>query len=142
MMNTVMILMAMQYINVPYKWGGSNVLGIDCSGLVLKVLHDSGLTLVDQTADQLYRYCLEIGVESGKRCDSLIFFGSKERITHVGISLGVIDGDWYMINASGAGRNSLTMSKEELAERDARVKIQKVSSRKDVVASILIPYKG
>lgn len=137
-----MALMAMQYLNVPYKWGGQNYLGFDCSGLVLTVLHDVGITLPDMTAHGLYNYCLENGTSSSEGvCDSLIFFGSHTKITHVGISLGIIDGEWIMIEAGGAGSNSLSMKPEELAKRDARVRIKPVSNRSDLVASVYLPYK-
>jgi hypothetical protein len=46
-----------------------------------------------------------------------------------------------MIEAGGAGRNSLTMSREELAKRDARVRIKPVNNRSDLVAEYQLPYK-
>ena len=133
-------MMAMQYLNTPYKWGGNNYNGLDCSGLVLKSLHDVGVTLPDMTANGLYKYCLDKGEGSSEACDSLLFFGDRSKVTHVAISMGKIDGTWFMIEAGGAGSNSLKMSKEELAERDARVRIKKVDTRKDLVASIYLPY--
>lgn len=140
-MKSLMILMAMQYLNVPYRWGGQNYLGLDCSGLVLKVLHDCGLTLPDMTANDLYKYCLKKGTQSSEACDSILFFGSKNKVTHTAISLGVIDGEWLMIEAGGAGRESENMSLKELAKKDARVRIKPVSNRSDLVASIHLPYK-
>lgn len=140
-MKTLMAIMAFQYLSIPYKWGGNNADGLDCSGLVLKVLHDVGITLPDTTAHGIYEYCLDKGIGSSKECDSLIFFGAPEKITHVAISLGEIDGEWIMIEAGGAGSNSLKMTKEELAQKDARVRIKPVSNRSDLVASIYLPYK-
>ena len=134
-------LMAIQYLNVPYKWGANGPFYFDCSGLALKVLHDVGITLPDMTANDLYEYCLENGSESSMACDSLLFFGDNDKITHVGISLGEINGQHYMINAAGAGSDSLNMNLDELAVRDARVRIEKVNRRRDLIASIYLPYK-
>ena len=142
MKSTLLMVMAMQYLNIPYKWGGNNYLGLDCSGLVLKVLHDVGVTLPDMTAHGLYEYCVEKGTGSSQgECDSLLFFGSESRIKHIAISLGEVDGEWLMIEAGGAGRNSLTLSPEELARKDARVRIKPVNNRSDLVASIKLPYR-
>jgi len=144
MMHTLLTLMAFQYLNVPYKWAGNNYDGLDCSGFVLKALHDTGLTLPDMTSNTLKNYCEKRGSDtlSEKLCDSILFFGKDNKATHVAISLGVVDGEWLMIEAGGAGSDSLTMTKEELAERDARVRIKPVSNRKDLIASYLIPYKS
>jgi len=133
---TLMGLMAIQYLNAPYRWGANGPFEFDCSGFVLKVLHDVGVTLPDMTSDDIYRYCLDNGKESSINCDSLLFFGRHEKITHIAISL---DGT-YMINAAGAGRDSLKMSRDELASRDARVRIERIDKRKDLVASIALPY--
>ena len=142
-MKTLMALMAMQYLNVPYKWGGNNTLGFDCSGLVLKVLDDVGITLPDMTSQQIYNWCVHKskGRSSNRECDSLLFFGDNvNAITHVAISLGRINDVFCMIEAGGAGKNSLQMSAEELAQRDARVRLRCQSTRRDLVASIYLPY--
>jgi cell wall-associated NlpC family hydrolase len=141
-MTTLLTLMAMQYLNVPYKWGGQSYDGLDCSGFVLKTLHDVGITLPDMTAHGLFDYCESKGHMSAYQlCDSLLFFGKPNKITHVAISLGKVDGQWLMIEAGGAGRNSLTMSQEELAKKDARVRIKPVNNRSDLVAEYQLPYK-
>jgi len=139
---TLLTLMAMQYLNVPYRWGGNNYDGLDCSGFVLKSLHDVGLTLPDMTANSLMEYCETNGnASSDVMCDSILFFGKNGKATHTAISLGLLEGKHYMIEAGGAGSNSLKMSKEELAKIDARVRIKPVSSRRDLIASIQIPYR-
>ena len=38
MFNTVLAIMAAQFLNTPYKWGGNNYDGMDCSGFILKSL--------------------------------------------------------------------------------------------------------
>lgn len=137
MFPSLMIMMAMQYLNAPYRWGANGPFRFDCSGLVLKVLHDCGLTLPDMTSHDLYKYALRNGKESTElTTDSLLFFGRNGKITHVSISMGEVDGVACMIEAAGAGEDSLEMSERELAERDARVRIKRVDHRSDLVASI------
>lgn len=142
MIKTLMTLMAFQYLNVPYKWAGNSYDGLDCSGFVLKVLHDIGVTLPDMTAQGIYNYCLkQEDAYSSKACDSLLFFGKNDKnITHVAISLGEIDGKYYLIEAGGSGRESLHMSLEDLARIDARVRIKPITNRKDFIAGIYLPY--
>lgn len=141
-MITLMTFMAFQYLGTPYKWGGNNYDGFDCSGLALKVLHDVGVTLPDMTSQDLYNFCKKNNYsEVIKQCNSLLFFGKSEsEITHVAISIGQVENVWLMIEAGGAGSNSLNMTKEELAEKDARVRIKPVSNRKDFIAGFIIPY--
>jgi len=141
-MKSLMMLMAFQYLNVPYKWAGNNRNGLDCSGFVLKVLHDVGYTLPDMTAQGIYNHCLKLDGESSLDCDSLLFFGKNtNNITHVAISLGEVDNTPMMIEAGGSGRDSLKMSKDELLEIDATVRIKPISNRSDLVAGFKIPYK-
>lgn len=145
MINTLLALMAIQYLNIPYVWGGNNTLGLDCSGFVLKVLHDVGVTLPDMTSQNIYRWATQkkefYSCEPDSDC--LLFFGESENhIKHVAISIGKPSGsnEAYMIEAGGAGKNSLNMSDEDLARIDARVRIKPISNRGDLVASIKIKY--
>ena len=140
MFNTLITIMAFQYLGTIYKWGGNDTRGMDCSGFVLKVLSDVGYDLPDMTANALYNYCINKNGQSSKECDSLIFFGRTNKITHVAISLGKVNGKWLMVEAAGAGRESLNMSKDDLLRIDARVRIKPVDHRSDLVASLLIDY--
>ena len=139
MINTLLALMAIQYLNVPYKWSGQNILGMDCSGFVLKTLHDVGMTLPDMTSQGIYNWASK--KKNFYMCepeeDCLLFFGeSTQHIKHVSLALS----DTMMIEAGGSGKESLTMSKEDLARIDARVRVKPISNRGDLVASIKIKY--
>ncbi len=75
---------AMKYLGVPYVWGGASPSGFDCSGLVLYVYAQLGISLPHSAAAQYY---------SGTPIDysqlqpgDLVFF--YQPISHVGIYIG------------------------------------------------------
>jgi hypothetical protein len=78
---------AKRLLGLPYLWGGSTPLGIDCSGFVqlayglngVHLLRDSRLQYTQRDLLPVERDRLEAG--------DLVFFG-RERITHVGLYLG------------------------------------------------------
>jgi cell wall-associated NlpC family hydrolase len=87
------VKIAMQYLGVPYVWGGASPRGFDCSGLVLYSYAKVGVTLPHSSR-------MQIG--SGKpvsrdqlKVGDLVFFYSP--IQHVGIYIG----NGRMINATG-----------------------------------------
>ena len=69
------------FIGVPYLWGGTTALGLDCSGFVQQVYRLNGLAL-PRDADQ--QAVLGRRVEKARAGD-LMFFGA-ERVTHVALA--------------------------------------------------------
>ena len=72
---------AQAFIGVPYLWGGTTALGLDCSGFVQQVYRLNGLAL-PRDADQ--QAVLGRRVEKARAGD-LMFFGA-ERVTHVALA--------------------------------------------------------
>lgn len=77
---------AMNYLGVPYVWGGSTPSGFDCSGFVQYVFKKNGVSLPRTAASQsgvgtsVSRANLQPG--------DLVFFSNGGGISHVGIYIG------------------------------------------------------
>lgn len=87
------IQIAMQYIGVPYVWGGSSPRGFDCSGLVKYAYAKLGIYLPHSSAMQ-YSYGVSVSRSQLKPGD-IVFFYSP--IHHVGLYIG----NGQMVNATG-----------------------------------------
>ena len=84
-----MVDFAMEYIGVPYLYGGSTPKGFDCSGFTKYVMDHFGVSLPRSSADQF-----EVGVSvslSELQTGDLVFYtasATSSRISHVGLYIG------------------------------------------------------
>ena len=77
---------AMNYLGVPYVWGGSTPSGFDCSGFVQYVFKKNGVSLARTAASQS-----GVGTSvsrSNLQPGDLVFFSNGGGISHVGIYIG------------------------------------------------------
>jgi hypothetical protein len=104
------LAMAREAMAVPnhYLWGGTLGPDFDCSGLVQTAFAQVGIWL-PRDAYLQERFCRPVAVQPGLTTllqpGDLIFFGSPQRCTHVGLHLG--DGQYLHSSGQDHGRNGL-----------------------------------
>ena len=79
---------AKQYLGVPYKWGGTDPSGFDCSGFVYYVLRTNGIN-VSRTQTAMYAEGTPVS-KSELQPGDVVFFQNtyKAGLSHVGIYVG------------------------------------------------------
>jgi hypothetical protein len=102
--HNAVVSIAMQYLGVPYKWGGAiPKTGFDCSGLVQYVFAQMGVALPHYAAGQYYFPGGFWVAPSRLQPGDLVFFkgadGTRQAPGHVGIYIG----DGYLIDAPHTG---------------------------------------
>lgn len=78
---------ALEFIGVPYRNGGSDPSGFDCSGFVQWVFGQHGLALPREVRDQ-YQAGRTIDLDEVREGDLLFFETVARGASHVGIALG------------------------------------------------------
>lgn len=127
-----------QELGKPYVWGAEGPEAYDCSGFVQFALAPLNLDPPgDQTAAGLYRFFSRGRATPVPAAQSdlgdLVFFGSEEAVTHVGLAWGKQE----IIEAGGGGRNTTTP--QIARQQKAEVRIKPIARRGDLVA-ILRPH--
>lgn len=93
-------IVAKQYLNVPYFWGGRIPFGIDCSGFVQTIYKQCGIQL-KRDAWQQAEQGFQVSFLEEVKCGDLAFFDNDEgKIIHVGMMLDMKT----IIHASGKVR--------------------------------------
>lgn len=88
---------ASQWLGTPYKYGGVTKDGVDCSGFVMQVYLSSLAIKLPRNSKEQSDYCTPTKKAELVPGD-LLFFGSGNSISHVGIFIG----DTRMIHASSS----------------------------------------
>ncbi|MBM2815672.1 MAG: nlpC/P60 family protein [Ignavibacteria bacterium] len=83
---TELVREAERWLGTPYCWGGESINCTDCSGFVSNVFSAFGISL-PRTAAEQYDFSKKVS-DGDKKVGDLVFFGLKNRITHVGIYAG------------------------------------------------------
>jgi len=113
-------LRAISQLGKPYVWGGADLTGFDCSGLVRFIYDQVGIA-VPRTAAEQFSAAKPITLEGLKPGDLLFFRTQGQRISHVAIYTGegrfihaprtgelvefrMLDDEYYRAHLAGAGR--------------------------------------
>ena len=99
------ISLAMKLLGVTYRWGGTTMEGIDCSGLTQLCCRAAGVR-IPRDADQQYRDIPYVVERAGLRAGDLVYFASDGKITHTGLML---DPRRY-IHARGSPANQVILT--------------------------------
>jgi len=95
--NRRIVSMAMQYMGVPYVYGGASPSGFDCSGFVQYVYAQAGIGL-PRTADVQFEVGTPVSKDELQPGDLVFFAGDYVNISHVGIYLQ--DGEFIHASTS------------------------------------------
>jgi cell wall-associated NlpC family hydrolase len=95
---------ALAQIGTPYVWGGETPgVGFDCSGLVQAAYAVAGI-LLPRVAQEQYDNTPKVPAGSPLAPGDLVFFGGgPSSIDHVGLYVGVVDGQSVMVDAPYTG---------------------------------------
>ncbi|MDE6098111.1 MAG: C40 family peptidase [Muribaculaceae bacterium] len=91
---------ARKWIGTPYRYGGKDRKGTDCSGMTMSLFDEVAGIALPRNSGAQYEYCVSIGHEDLQPGD-LVFFSGKAgggSVSHVGLYIG----DRKMIHASSS----------------------------------------
>jgi len=92
-----MVALSKRFMGLPYTWGGTSPLGLDCSGFVQLVYKMNGVAILRDADIQMDKSALVSVAKGSEQAGDLVFFGSAiDKIGHVGM---MIDAE-YFINAT------------------------------------------
>jgi len=91
---------AVDMIGAPYRYGGTNPRGFDCSGLVYYAYREAGIH-TPRTSTEQYRQTRRVKVSHLQPGDLVFFKISQNNISHVGIYAG----DGRFVHAASRGKS-------------------------------------
>lgn len=92
--------MALQFLEVPYLWGGRSFFGIDCSGFTQIIYKANGIKILRDAYQQAELGVVLDFIEEAEKGDLAFFENEEGKIIHTGIMLD----DQKIIHAHGKVR--------------------------------------
>lgn len=99
---SVIVEEARKWLGTPYRYGGEDMNGVDCSGMVMKVYQNAANIKLPRSSREQQQYCNRID-RNDIALGDLVFFSSKRgggNVSHVGIYIG---GDEFIHSSSSRG---------------------------------------
>lgn len=111
-LRTMVVATALEAMGSPYRWGGTDSNGFDCSGLIQHAYAEHGLILPRTSRDQARTgLAVELDVGTLLPGDVLGFSVERSGVSHVGLYVG--DGMFIHSASDGVRLSSLTAADPE-----------------------------
>ncbi|MCL2374288.1 MAG: C40 family peptidase [Treponema sp.] len=98
---------AESFLGVPYRWGGVDRRGMDCSGFVYVSFRDALHYSIPRTSQAMYNWAQRIPTANLQPGDMVFFVTVGTRVSHVGIYVG---GGRFIHSASDGPRTGVIIS--------------------------------
>lgn len=96
---TKVLKTAHSFLGTPYKYGGANRSGLDCSGLVINAYDGAGIQMPRKSTEQAEKG-REVKLRDVREGDLVFFITSGSVINHVGIVDKIVKGEVFFIHSS------------------------------------------
>jgi probable lipoprotein NlpC len=120
------VVNAIKYKGIPYKFGGTTKRGMDCSGVVYVSYLKENVQL-PRVSRQMAKRGMKVSLRNAKKGDLLFFKTSKRRsrINHVGLIVSVKKNQIRFIHSTSS-RGVITSSLSERYWKNAFVKVKRI----------------
>jgi probable lipoprotein NlpC len=120
------VVNAIKYKGIPYKFGGTTKRGMDCSGIVY-VSYLKEKVQLPRVSRQMAKRGKKVSLRNAKKGDLLFFETSKRRsrINHVGLIVSVKKNQIRFIHSTSS-RGVITSSLSERYWENAFVKVKRI----------------
>jgi probable lipoprotein NlpC len=120
------VVNAIKYKGIPYKFGGTTKRGMDCSGIVY-VSYLKEKVQLPRVSRQMAKRGKKVSLRNAKKGDLLFFKTSKRRsrINHVGLIVSVKKNQIRFIHSTSS-RGVITSSLSERYWENAFVKVKRI----------------
>jgi len=98
---------AQEYVGIPYKWGGANTSGFDCTGFVYFVFKKFGIK-VSRASSGYENVGENVAIDIAQPGDIMLFTGTNSsirKVGHAGIVLKNDDGNVDFIHSSSSKKH-------------------------------------